>query len=506
MRSRRTTCSSSRYSGTAPASTGSVLNRKPSHLADRQRHRLRHPGVQGRGRRRDRRAAEADRRPGRRRGRLVRRRRLREVHPRHRVLAGRAAAGPARALRGAADRRWPPRPGSASHGWTRCGTSAPGPCTTRSGIGTGSEEFGFAGDHDVWRLPEADDELGVQAGRRDVLHQAPAGVPGGTARRAAEPQPGRPGVRRRSRWPRRSTPAPTTRLARLYLDKAAQVFAQAKTTDVGELVTAFPHAYYPEDSWQDDMEFGAAELAVAARAAVRPAGQRPGSRTRHALGQGLHRQRDHGHPEPVRHQRARPRRPGRALRAARHPGRGGDDRRGLVADLRRQLDRRRDQGRRPSRSARRSTSPSSTPPPGPSATWPPPNLYRQLTGDRRYDAFGTQQRNWALGAQRLGHARSSSARGSEFPHCPQHQVANLAGSLVGGKQRDRRRRGERPERRGQLRATSASRTAPGLPGRRLQPVRPISTGLMRGSSTTSGPGRAWNRRSTSPRPRCSASP
>ena len=27
------------------------------------------------------------------------------------------------------------------------------------GIGTGSEEFGFLGDHDVWRLPEADDRL-----------------------------------------------------------------------------------------------------------------------------------------------------------------------------------------------------------------------------------------------------------------------------------------------------------------------------------------------------------
>jgi hypothetical protein len=32
------------------------------------------------------------------------------------------------------------------------------------GIGTGSEEHGFVGDHDVWRLPEADDKLNVKPG------------------------------------------------------------------------------------------------------------------------------------------------------------------------------------------------------------------------------------------------------------------------------------------------------------------------------------------------------
>ena len=43
------------------------------------------------------------------------------------------------------------------------------------------------------------------------------------------------------------------------------MFAQAKTADVGELVTAFPHAYYPESSWEDDLELGATQLALAAR-------------------------------------------------------------------------------------------------------------------------------------------------------------------------------------------------------------------------------------------------
>jgi endoglucanase len=60
-------------------------------------------------------------------------------------------------------------------------------------------------------------------------------------------------------------------------------------------------------------------------------------------------------------------------------------------------------------------------------------LYRRLTGDRAYDAFGTQQRNWALGANAWG-TTFVIGEGTVFPHCPQHQVANLAGSLEGGRE------------------------------------------------------------------------
>jgi hypothetical protein len=59
-------------------------------------------------------------------------------------------------------------------------------------------------------------------------------------------------------------------------------------------------------------------------------------------------------------------------------------------------------------------------------------LYRRLTGDRAYDAFGTAQRNWALGANAWG-TTFVIGEGTVFPHCPQHQVANLAGSLTGGR-------------------------------------------------------------------------
>ncbi|MFL6184555.1 MAG: glycoside hydrolase family 9 protein, partial [Actinomycetes bacterium] len=132
------------------------------------------------------------------------------------------------------------------------------------GLGTGSERFGFVGDHDVWRLPEADDALSVRPGDaeyfikyRPVFRAAPPGArisPNLAGRVAAAFALGAQVEAGHDR-----------RRARALLHEAASVFAMAKTTRVGELVTAFPHAYDPEDSWEDDMEFGAVELALAAR-------------------------------------------------------------------------------------------------------------------------------------------------------------------------------------------------------------------------------------------------
>jgi endoglucanase len=49
-------------------------------------------------------------------------------------------------------------------------------------------------------------------------------------------------------------------LARSCLLDGETVFGLAKTTDVGKLVTAIPYGFYPEKTWQDDMELGATEL------------------------------------------------------------------------------------------------------------------------------------------------------------------------------------------------------------------------------------------------------
>ena len=57
-------------------------------------------------------------------------------------------------------------------------------------------------------------------------------------------------------------------------------------------------------------------------------------------------------------------------------------------------------------------------------------LYHALTGDGRYDAFATAQRNWALGGNPWGVSLMVGV-GRDFPHCMQHVVANLSGSVNG---------------------------------------------------------------------------
>ncbi|HEY6590883.1 MAG TPA: glycoside hydrolase family 9 protein [Actinomycetota bacterium] len=297
------------------------------------------------------------------------------------------------------------------------------------GLGTGSERFGFVGDHDVWRLPEADDALSVRPGDaeyfikyRPVFRAAPPGArisPNLAGRVAAAFALGAQVEAGHDR-----------RRARALLHEAASVFALAKTTRVGELVTAFPHAYYPEDSWEDDMEFGAVELALAARrlgdrraagwlrAATHWASRYLGSDHRDALN--LYDTSALAHADLVR-----------ALRRHR-PGPGLEvGRRRLLADLRRQLE----SGAGPARTEPFGSAVDVTQFDAATRTFgyaATARLYRRLTGDRAYDAFGTAQRNWALGANAWG-TTFVIGEGTVFPHCPQHQVANLAGSLTGGR-------------------------------------------------------------------------
>ncbi|WP_312877872.1 glycoside hydrolase family 9 protein [Lentzea indica] len=58
-------------------------------------------------------------------------------------------------------------------------------------------------------------------------------------------------------------------------------------------------------------------------------------------------------------------------------------------------------------------------------------LYRKLTGDKKYETFGTQQRGFALGTNAWGTTLIVGV-GSKFPECPHHQAANLSGSPNGG--------------------------------------------------------------------------
>lgn len=292
------------------------------------------------------------------------------------------------------------------------------------GIGAGNDAVRT--DHDVWRLPEADDRLDVSPGDPDyTIKYRPvfrANAPGEpitpslagrvaavfalAAQRAADTDPDE---------------------ARDWLDKAAAVYDLADTDhDPDEpLVTAFPSGFYPEDSWQDDMEFAGAELALAAQ---QLGDDREGDWTADAarwarayLDSDVKGTLNVADVSALAHVDL-----ATALDGARSNGIGAAD---LYKDLRRQLEDGVDRaGHDPFGAGAVYDDFDAVPHTfGLVAT---ARLYARATGDTRYAAFAGRQRGWALGANPWGTSFMIGA-GEVYPHCPEHQLANLRGSLDG---------------------------------------------------------------------------
>lgn len=130
------------------------------------------------------------------------------------------------------------------------------------GLGDGTRSESVLGDHDLWRLPQADERLRAKPG-------SPAWFIAHRPVFAAN-APGRP-----------ISPNLAGRMAGAF-GLCAQVFAgadpayaqrcllagqtiydRADPAPRGHLVTAVPYAYYPESEWRDDMQLGATELYLA---------------------------------------------------------------------------------------------------------------------------------------------------------------------------------------------------------------------------------------------------
>ncbi|MET7568813.1 glycoside hydrolase family 9 protein [Streptomyces sp. NPDC005492] len=290
------------------------------------------------------------------------------------------------------------------------------------GIGAGNDAVRT--DHDVWRLPEADDRLDVSPGDPDytIKHRPVfrANDPGEAitpslagrvaaafalaAQRVADTDPGE---------------------AREWLEKAASVYDLADTDPDEPLVTAFPAAFYPEDSWQDDLEFAGAELALAARKLGddRESGWTADSArwARAYLDSDVKGTLDVADVSALAHSDLIT-----ALDGARSNGVGAAD---LYRDLRRQVEEGVDRaGHDPFGAGAVYDDFDAVPHTfGLVAT---ARLYARATGDNRYAAFAGQQRGWALGANPWGTSFVIGA-GEVYPHCPEHQLANLRGSHDG---------------------------------------------------------------------------
>ncbi|WP_371401997.1 glycoside hydrolase family 9 protein [Kribbella sp. NBC_00662] len=286
------------------------------------------------------------------------------------------------------------------------------------GVGAGNDTETYIGDHDIWRLPGVDDHLTDPSERflrnRPVFRAAAPGKPispnlaGRTAAAfalAAQVEPNRADARR-------------------HLETAAQIFAQAKTTNVGQLVTSLPFAFYPETAWRDDLELGATELALAAKrlgdpragAWLKQAGYWASQYIQHEAGGdtlNLYDVSALAHAD--------------LIRAAR------SDRplvRELAGDLRAQLEIGASRSAAdPFRAGAQYAEFDAVPHTFGLATTA--RLYARATGDHRYDGFGQHQLDWAFGANAWGVSFMIGV-GPTFERCPHHQIANITGRQLTG--------------------------------------------------------------------------
>ncbi len=135
-------------------------------------------------------------------------------------------------------------------------------------VGTGEANSYYFGDHDIWRLPQADDHYRGANPRYQYIRHPPVFLAG---------QPGAPispnlAGRLTADFALcyRDYLATDPILARSCLRNARTIYSLADLHWKGHLETALPFDFYPETSWRDDMMLGATELALAMQTAGRP--------------------------------------------------------------------------------------------------------------------------------------------------------------------------------------------------------------------------------------------
>jgi endoglucanase len=299
------------------------------------------------------------------------------------------------------------------------------------GIGEGNAQT--LGDHDLWRLPQADDGYGGEDPSARYIRRRPvfrAGPPG---------SPISPNLAGRDAAAfalcaqvfAERDPALATRC----LTAGEHVFDLADTDPRGPLLTAIPFDFYPESEWRDDLELGASELAIALSTVGAPAGlphtdpsfyiERAASwahaYTEHAgAGEPLNLYDVSGlaHFELVR-----------ALRLAGDPPGSASTEAQLIAGLKDELD--------------EAVAQSGADPFGFGVPWAEADTAShgdglsvmaseldELSGTSAYRTYSERWLGNGLGANAWGMS-FVLGDGSAFPACPSDQLANLAGSLDG---------------------------------------------------------------------------
>ena len=302
------------------------------------------------------------------------------------------------------------------------------------GIGDGNGST-IAGDHDIWRLPQADDAINLTAHPDQVYLKYRPVFRAGPATTPISPNlAGRLAADFGLCYQIYHASDPS--FANACLRGGEAVFDQAQTQQVGALLTAAPHDYYPESEWRDDLEWGATELYNATAMGNLPPGLAhadPAYYLHRAAGwanayihsplQGsdslnLYDVGALAHYELYR-----------AIGQAGNPPGLVTTQAALLSNMRAQLD---------SGAAQAATDPfglgtaygSGDAVPHALGLAVTAELYDELTGTAAYAGFAHTERDWVLGTNAWG-ASFIVGAGTTYPHCMQHEVANLSGSLDG---------------------------------------------------------------------------
>jgi len=303
------------------------------------------------------------------------------------------------------------------------------------GIGNGNASNTIQGDYNFWFLPQQEDRMDVSRGGnpgpsayyvkyRPVFAAAAPGKPVDpdfAGRYAADfalgaqlAGPGADGSR--------------------LLSLARSVYADAKTTVTGQLLTAYPHDFYPGTEWRSDMLWGAAEIALAderlgvggwqLRADLSAAARWAAAYVAqgHPAGGDTLNLYDTGAVAEAE-----------LLRAMQHAQEDGSwpviSPRLLVSDLGAQLRTAEAEAAGDPFGLGTQLGPSDAAPHA-FGLWVTNALYRQYGGSAQYQAFAQRQLDFALGGNAWGSSFVVGA-GSVYPQCMQSEIANLAGSLTG---------------------------------------------------------------------------
>jgi endoglucanase len=300
------------------------------------------------------------------------------------------------------------------------------------GIGTGNAST--VGDHDIWRLPQADDTFGGTDPLYRYIRNRPvfrAGLPGSLI---SPNLAGRSAAAFGLCFQVFKTTDPA--FADRCLLAGQHIYDLADTAPKGKLTTYIPFSFYPETEWRSDLELGAVELYLATASGGLPAGA-PHTDPGFYLQQAAHWANAYitGPDDAadtlnlydvsgLAHFELH-----RAIGQAGNPAGLEVTQAALLADMKKALD--------------GALAQAATDPFGfgfPWATWDTTShgaglavmasQYDQLTGTSTYAEVSTRWLDNILGANAWG-SSFIIGDGSTFPHCPHHQVANLVGSLDG---------------------------------------------------------------------------